>query len=191
MSKATVLSGACPANFDVQMGTGLNDIVTQFNLLRTWLLSDGIINATTVAIDATPEDFQIAACQYRIDGVSAAKAAATGISFSAADTINTGAAATAFWGVWLIQIDIAGTVSTKPGGGLSDQVYTTEALAIAALPAADAANVGIGYLTVNNNVSSAWTANTDDMTGGSDCVAANFYSTASTIPAAVSTTWLS
>jgi hypothetical protein len=107
-----------------------------------------------------------------------ASAVAAGTAFSAANTINTGAAAGLYWGVWLLQISSSGTFSTKPGGGLADQVYTTEALAIAALPAVDSDNFAVGYVTVQSNSGVDWVAITDDLTSGSDCNESNFYSLA-------------
>jgi hypothetical protein len=37
----------------------------------------------------------------------------------------------------------------------------------------------MGYVTIQNNASSAWTANTDDLVAGSDCNDINFYSVVS------------
>lgn len=157
--------------------TALNNVISA-------LTSDGIINATTLSVGSTPEQVASTAFQYRIDGVTYHKAAvAAGTAFTAADTINTGAASGFFWGIWAVQIDKDGTISTKSPA--SDQTYATEALAIAALPAADAGNVVIGYVTVQSNEDVDWVAQTDDLTDESDCLEANFYSTASSIPSAV------
>jgi len=134
---------------------------------------DGLLSIGTLAIDATPEDFKTTTtAYYRLGSIQYAKAAATGISFSAADTINVGAASGSFWGVWLVQVNAAGAVSTKSPS--ADQVYASEAAAIAALPAVDAGNIAMGYITVNANDDVAWTANTDDLTPASDCADANF-----------------
>lgn len=150
------------------------------------LTADGIINATALRVGSTPEQIASTAFQYRIDGVPYHKAAvAAGTAFTAADTINKGAAAGFFWGIWAVQIDAAGTISTKSPA--ADQVYTSEALAIAALPAADAGNVVIGYVTVKTKENVGWVAKTDDLTDANDCTKANFYNTASSIPAVVAT----
>lgn len=165
--------------------TVIDDIKTALNSLIAAQTADGIINATALSVGTTPEQVASTAFQYKIDGVTYHKAAvAAGTAFTAADTINTGAAAGFFWGIWAVQVDSAGTISTKSPA--SDQTYTTEALAIAALPAADAGNVVIGYVTVKTLEDVDWVAQTDDLTDASDCTEANFYNTASSIPAAVS-----
>jgi hypothetical protein len=163
----------------------MDDLKTLANGLRTYL-NDGALAHGTLLISGTlPEDFKTTTTAiYTISGVAYAKAAEDDLDFSAADTVNTGAAAGTFWGVWLVQVNAAGVISTKSPA--ADQVYTSEALAIAALPAADALNVGIGYITVNSNDTDEWIANTDDLTPTSDCLDANFYNvTVKTIPAAV------
>lgn len=162
----------------------VNELKADHASFRSLASGDAIINATTLSVGSTAENVASTAFQYKIDGVTYAKAAVTaGTAFSAADTINTGAATGFFWGVWAVQINAAGTISTKSPA--SDQVYATEALAIAALPAADAGNVVIGYVTVNSNEDVDWVAQTDDLTDASDCLEANFYSTATSIPAAL------
>lgn len=162
----------------------ITDIKTLANGLRTYL-NDGMLAHGTLAISAVPEKYKTTTTTiYTISGVAYAYVATDNLTFSAAYTINTAVGAGDFWGVFLIQIDGTGTVSTKAPA--ADQVYISEAAAIAALPAADAANVAIGYITVEANNGAAWVANTDDMTPASDCQAANFYNIAiKTIPAAV------
>jgi hypothetical protein len=137
------------------------------------------ISSVVLSVGTTAENIATTAFVYRIAGVPyEASAVAAGTAFSAANTINTGAAAGLYWGVWLLQINSSGTFSTKPGGGLADQVYTTEALAIAALPAVDSGNFAVGYVTVQSNSGVDWVAITDDLTSGSDCNESNFYSLA-------------
>lgn len=135
---------------------------------------DGLMTTPGLAISGVlPEDFKTTqTAYYRKGSVQYSKAAADGLSFSAADTINVGLAAGQFWGIWLVQVDTAGAISTKSPS--ADQVYASEAAAIAALPAADAGNTVLGYITVQSNTDVAWTANTDDLTPASDCAAANF-----------------
>lgn len=137
-----------------------------------------ILNATTLSAGSTTHQIASTAFQFAILGVPEAKGAvAAGTAFSAADTINTGAATGQFWGAWLVQITTGGTISTKSVG--ADQVYATEAEAIAALPEADTGNVAMGYVTVQSNTDVAWTAGTDDLVAESDCADVNFYSAAS------------
>lgn len=135
---------------------------------------DGMLNSSALAIDAVPEKFKTGAFSYMIAGVGYAKAAATAEVFAAAYTVTASK-----WGAFLIQINAAGTVTSKVVSNA--QAYATEAEAILALPAPTAANVRIGYITVNAD-SGGWTATTDDMTDGSDCTEANFYSTPTAAP---------
>jgi hypothetical protein len=159
----------------------LHDLIVQFNQLvddvegiRAAAGGNGVLQIGTLLISATAEDFKTTTTLYwRRNGIQFTKAATDNLSFTANDTINTGAATGMFWGVWLVQIDDAGTITTKSPA--EDQVYTTEALAIAALPAVDAGNTAIGYITVQTEADVDWVANTDDLTPTGDCTDANFY----------------
>ena len=165
----------------------VDDLKTLANGLRLYV-ADQMLAIGTLAISATAEKFKTTTTAiYRIGGTHYTKAATDNLAFSAAYTVNTGAAAGQFWGAFLVQINAAGTVSTKAVA--ADQVYASEAAAIAALPAADASNVRIGYITVQTKDTDAWVANTDDLTAGSDCAAANFYDlpAPATLPSAVAT----
>ena len=134
------------------------------NSLITYL-SDGLLIDGTLTISATADQYKtVSTAVYTISGVTYTKAATDNLEFTLADTINTGSAATAYWGIWLVQINAAGTVSTKAGGGLADQLYASEALAIAALPAVDASNAALGYIVVASTVSTPFTCNTTDLT---------------------------
>lgn len=163
----------------------MNVLVSTINSLRSYV-ADGMLQIGTLAISAVPEKFKTTTeTIYRIGGLPYTKVATDNLVFSAADTINTGAAAGDYWGVWLVQVDAAGTVSTKSPA--ADQVYASEAAAIAALPTVDANNIQLGYITVEANNGTDWVANTDDMTPASDCQAANFYDlpAPATLPAAI------
>jgi hypothetical protein len=130
-------------------------------------LADGLLVHGALAISAGEADqFKTTATAvYTIAGVTYTKAATDALEFTAADTINTagGDIGTAY-GIWLVQINAAGAISTKPGGGLSDQVYESSALAIAALPAVDSGNVSLGYILVATPTSTPFTANTTVLT---------------------------
>lgn len=160
---------------------------TQGNALRSFL-NQALLDIGTLAISATPEQFKTTTtAMFLLSGAQRTKAAADNLTFSAADTINTAADTGDFHGAWLVQTDKDGTVSTKPAGGLDDQVYTSKQDAIDALPEADADNVALGYITVQANTDSSWTANTDDLTDASDCAAATFVdATPDAVPAAIS-----
>lgn len=134
-------------------------------------VTPALINALMVdgnlAISAVPEKFKTTqTAAFLINGVSHIKAATDNLVFSAAHVITA-----AKFGVILIQINAAGTVSTKVPA--SPQAYNDAPTALAALPAADAGNVALGYIAIENNAGD-WTANTDDMTNGSDLTTAAF-----------------
>lgn len=168
-----------------------NAVVDDLETLRAAVsaaLGNGVQAIATLAISAVAEDFKTTStAYYTIAGVQYSKDATDNLAFSAADTINVGAAAGDYFGSWLVQIDDAGTISTKPAGGLSDQVYASAALAEAALPSPDAGNVQLGYITIGASTDSAWTANTSDMTPASDCASATFNDVSLTHAAAAAT----
>ena len=130
--------------------------------LTNALLVDGAL-----AIDATPEKFKTTqTAAYTVNGVSRTKAAASALTFSAAHVITASK-----YGVILVQINAAGTISTKVPA--SPQAYNSDVLALAALPSPDAGCVSLGYVAIANNTGD-WTANTDDLTDGSDVTTATF-----------------
>lgn len=148
-------------------------VKTALDLIKA-AAGDGLLQIATLAISAgDATDFKTTTIAYwRRLGIQFTKAATDTLSFTNADTINTAAGVGSFWGIWLVQISDTGTITTKSPA--ADQVYASEAAAIAALPAADAGNVGLGYIIINANDDSAWTANTDDMTDASDVATAEF-----------------
>lgn len=149
----------------------VRDNVNAISAAVSGLLSDGLLAHGGLEIDATPEDFATSAIAvYRIDGVSYQKAATTGLSFTAAHVVTAET-----FGIILIQIDAAGTISTKVPAATPTTAmeFASAALAIAALPAADEGNVALGYILIEADAGN-WTANTDDMTDASDLVTATF-----------------
>jgi len=153
-------------------------VLVDLTAIQTALKGTNVINVFTLSKGSTPENVATTAGQFRIDGVTYTKAAVpAGTAFSAADTINTAGAAGKKWGAWNVQIVGAGTITTKAVG--ADQSYTTEALAIAALPAVETGKLIIGYVTVQAKEATKWTAGTDDLTAASDCTGAFYYSTSS------------
>lgn len=143
------------------------------------LKTDSVINAPTLSVGSTAENVATTAFQFRIDGVTEKKAAVTaGTALGITDTINTGTATGSFFGGFLAQIAAGGTVSFKSVD--TDQVYTSEAAAEAAIRAvaATAGNVIIGYFVVEATADSAWVAGTDDLTAASDCAGVTFWSAA-------------
>lgn len=142
-------------------------IGTDGKLLPINLMDDALLVKGTLAIHSTPEQFKTSqAAYFRILGVQYTKAATTALTFSAGHVITASK-----FGVILVQIDKAGTISTKVPA--SPQAYNSAALALAALPAPDANKVALGYIAIENNAGD-WTANTDDLTDGSDLTSAAF-----------------
>lgn len=157
-------------------------LTSAVNNLRLYV-ADGLVNIGTVIVSGVAaEKFKITTTAvFRILGVLYSKGATDNLTFTAAHVITA-----AKYGCVLVQIDAAGTVSTKVVA--TPQAYNTAALALAALPAADAAKVALGYWAIANNAGD-WTANTDDLTNGSDVTTALFVDgTPAALPAAVTLT---
>jgi len=135
---------------------------------------------SSLAIDATPEDYKtVGTAIAKILGLQVSQAAQTGQSFAVADTINTGGAATALWGGFLVLMDAAGTLFTLAAHGgvvAADMVYASAALVQVALDALVIPPMfaKVGQIIINGKVSTAWTANTGDMTDASDVLTATF-----------------
>jgi len=120
-------------------------------------LTNAVLVHGNLAVDAVPEKFKTTqASAFLINGVSHVLAATTAIVFSAAHAITASK-----FGVVLVQVNAAGTVSTKVPG--SPQAYNDAPTALAALPAPDAGNVVLGHIAIANDAGD-WTANTDSMT---------------------------
>ena len=147
--------------------TEINRAIGLADSLRLWV-GDGLLVDGNLAITTPAEDFKIGQAPiYDISGIQYTRQALDSLSFTEAYTVNTAADSTAFWGIFLVQVNAAGTISTLAPS--ADQVYADSLTAIAALPAAAAGNVRLGYILIENNIGNAWTANTDDMTPASDC----------------------
>lgn len=134
---------------------------------------NALIAKGTLAISATAEKFKTTTvASYTVNGVSHTKAATDNLVFSQAFTV-----AAAKYGISLVQINAAGTITTKePSATMS---YNSAVLALAALPSADAGNVALGYITLDNSSSDgsssgAFVANTDDLTDAGDITDSGF-----------------
>lgn len=127
---------------------------------------DGTFSVAGLAKDTVPAQFKTTrTARYKIAGVTYSKVATTGIAFTAAHVVTASK-----FGIVLVQINAAGTISTKVP--VTPQAYNDAAAALAALPAADAANVALGYIALNNNAID-WTANTHALTDGVDLTTAS------------------
>lgn len=150
-------------------------LLTWLNGIRSYI-ADGLLAISTLLVTgAGSATFKTTTTAiFRIAGLYYTKAAAAALTFSAADTINVGVAGGSFWGAWLVEIGIDGTIHTKPAGGLADQVYAQEALAVAALPAVTAAHVQLGYVTIQSAAGAVFLANTTHLEVA-DVAAVTFY----------------
>lgn len=147
-------------------------------------LSNALILDGDLAIHSVAEQFKTSkTAVYLINGISYTKAATTALTFSAAHVITASK-----FGVILVQINAAGTISTKVP--VSPQAYNDAPTALAALPSVDAGNVALGYIAIANNAGD-WTANTDDLTDGSDVTTAAFNDASqSTLDSSPKSFWL-
>lgn len=136
-------------------------------------LGAGVLVPGQFAVDGTaPEKIQVTTpVVYRLSSVALRRAPVADLAVQASRTINTGEAEGQFWGIFLIQINAAGEVTTLAPS--ADQVHATEAAAIAAKPAPSADHIGIGYLTIQTLEDADWTSQTDSLTD--DVAVANFY----------------
>lgn len=197
------ISAKATAAGAVQIGAGTNASANTVQFQGTHLVTDvkyneiiaylanGMFQHGTLVISGTAATRAKTTTTtiYTIAGVNYALAAtdAAGMAFTAAGTISLGSK----WGAWIFQVNAAGTVSTKSfPAGTGNQEYATEAAAIAALPAPDASNVQIGYVTVQSIAGEAWTALTSTLTASNasgGCQARNFYNlpAVKTLPAAI------
>lgn len=128
----------------------------------------GVFSEAGLAKDSVPEKFKTTnTVRYRIGSTNYSSPAQSALTFTSAHVINASK-----FGIILIQIDDDGLITTKVP--VSPQVYTSAAAALAAKPAADTGNIELGYLEIANSAGGAWTANTDDLTDGSDLTTAAF-----------------
>lgn len=133
--------------------------------------SSVVLSSARCAKGSTAENVANDQFDYYIGGIKYTKAAvAAGTAPSAIATKQSK------WGVYAWEIGSDGTIDKLYGSTNADPGYDTEALAIAALPAANANHVVFMYATVQAKGTGDWTGATDDFTAGSDCAAANFYS---------------
>lgn len=134
----------------------------------------GVIQAGALTVHSTPEQLALAASKYMIGGVVVEKGAATAITFSANHVVTANK-----FGIITIQINASGTVSSKVPA--SQQAYDTAAQALAATPAADSDKIAIATILIAADAGN-WTANTDDLTNGSDLTSATLTTIAANAP---------
>lgn len=132
----------------------------------------GVITNPTLTIGSTAERVANILFYYRINNVNYVKTAvAAGSVFTSAHVIGDGASA--LWGAINVYINAAGTIVTKVP--LTPQIYASAALAHAAADAIPLTSelCYLGRILIQSDATT-WTANTDDMTNGSDLTTATF-----------------
>lgn len=125
------------------------------------------VDAVTLVIGTTTTKFQLSVANRGISGTLDSntglptiveKAVQDNIAFSAAYTINTAAATGQFWGAFRVQMDSAGVITTKAVS--TNQVYGTEAAALAAAPSVDTNMIDLGTITIQSATGAAFTCGT-------------------------------
>lgn len=133
---------------------------------------DGLSVVGLLAIDATATKFKTTqTATFSIGGQILTKVATTAVAFTAAHVVSP-----SLFGTILIQVNAAGTISTKVP--LATQAYASAALALAALSSPDAGNVALGYFTIAA-AGGGFTANTTALTGVGVAVDGSLTSTVS------------
>jgi len=153
-----------------------NKVITDLDALETAVnaalgaVGDGVLQGGTLAVSGTTDQFKTTTeLVFRKAGIQRVLAATDSLEFVAAPTINTAGDTGSFFGAFLVEATNVATPVVSAKAVSADQVYTSAALALAALPAVTAGSTKIGSIVVGANVDSSWTSNTDDMVAGSDC----------------------
>lgn len=186
MAQAPFLAQAAyPTTVAKMITTALNSdqqqiMLTQNNLLNCLQRVLAALGGTAVPLTTstlsrgTTVTLACSASNISVSGVFASVAAETAKAFGSLGTIPTGK-----WGLIAVERVAAGTTSFVSAADNYTTGYATEALAIAAKPAATADKAVIGYITILA-ASPGWVAGTDALaggTGGTPATTTNYYST--------------
>lgn len=168
VSAATIMIQGAPKDDSVPSG------------LVTPVAGDGAIISPALVVGSTAEKIAHGLFYYRIGGVNKYKVAdAVGVVFSAAHKV----AANKFGAIG-VYVDAIGTISTKIDSAAQTDTmsHDTAAIALIEVQVSDfpypTDTIQIGYILIANN-GTLWTANTDDLTNGSDITTATFFNTTS------------
>lgn len=131
------------------------------------MLGDRILNSPALAIGSTDTQIANGAFDYQIG------AAAGGVNtFKKKGAVAAGTALAAGtipidqWGLYLLSVDAAGTITVTGAAANATTGYASEAAAIAALPATPANQAALGYVTVKTHAGTTFVARTDSLAGG-------------------------
>lgn len=150
--------------------SAVTDVVTADVRIVPRLPNGSLLDAAVLTIGGTKHYFKINAAIRALGPLSIAPAVSPALlykaitdnnHFSSAFTINAAAAAGLFWGAVRVQVTLAGVVSTKVVS--ADQVFATEAQALASVPASDNGLIDLGTITIQTKTAEAFTANTTDL----------------------------
>ena len=125
---------------------------------------DGVYSQAGLGIDAVTTKIKTTnTVKYSIGGTNTyTKTATTNLAFTSADTINTETNAYDCYGAWRIQINSAGTISTKAPS--TNQIFSSYTNALLAVPAVDSDNVSLGAVIVLSPTSTTFIAGTTELT---------------------------
>jgi len=170
------------ADFAGEVGNSRRDLTINYNaLLKTItaigfaMTNDGVLKGTALS-RGTTVTLATSQCVITIAGVPVSVAAQTAQALGSLGTIPAST-----WGIIGVDAVAAGTISFVSGAANYSTGYTTEALAITAVPAKTSAKARIGYLTILAS-SSGFVVGTDALAGGSGgnpATTTNYYNIAS------------
>jgi hypothetical protein len=154
-----------PRRLAVHLEDNATDVETRLQAVSAFF-ADGLLSQGDLAIGSDTTKIKTeATAYYTIDGIQYSRTAVDDRAFSAADTINVAEATnTSFFGAWLIEVDAAGSVATKPSGGLTNQVFESGDAAVAALPSATENKVALGYVLIDATTITNFVAQTTALT---------------------------
>lgn len=158
---AKLYSGIAQGNVD-DMDKALNAILSDLTSLKSFADSlkssftgKGMLGKAGLAIGSTKPNVATSACSYIIAGVQYSKAAVAAGTALSGDNVPKNK-----YGAWALDIDAAGTITIVPASANSTG-YSSAALAVTGLPAANAAKVRLGYVTAMNSAAAFVPGTTD------------------------------
>lgn len=167
LEKITTANGSDLRQLEIQY----NNLVQTVAAMQSGMTGNQVLtwygvgpNSGTAPLARASTDTRVgtAACLFTILGVPVVKAVSdAGTAFAGSGTIPAST-----WGVIGIDVIANGTVSYVEGAANYTTGYSTEALAIAALPPQITVKARMGYLTIKASAS-GWVQATDALAGGS------------------------
>lgn len=163
--KLTTGAGSDLRQMEIQLNHLVRDLMRTQRALSTdmvWSWQSATANSTQ-ALGRGSTDTAVATGAFMagFKGLVESKAAVTtGTALSAA-TVPADT-----WALWAFDCVTGGTVSAAGAAANGTTGYTTEALAIAAIPARITAKARLGYITVKTKAANTFVAGTDGLAGG-------------------------